>query len=65
MTKRLTATREAGDLMEQLMARSWEQLTPETVAALKLSEHGQATLPDARLEIEIDASDDAADGPCA
>lgn len=55
--QRLTATREAGDLMEQLMARSWEQLTPDTAARLTLSENGQAALPNAWLEIEIVSGD--------
>lgn len=59
---RLTATGEAGNLMEQLMARSWEQLTPEAVAAIQLSADCQTILPDPRLKIEITPSDDISGG---
>lgn len=58
--ERLTATREAGNLMEQLMARSWEQLTPEAVASIELSETCQTTLPNAQLAIDVVASSDGA-----
>lgn len=58
--ERLTATREAGNLMKQLMARSWEQLTPEEVASIELSETCQTMLPDAQLTIDVAASSDGA-----
>jgi hypothetical protein len=58
--ERLTATHEASNLMEQLMARSWEQLTPETVASIELSETCQAILPSAQLAIDVADDGDGA-----
>ena len=42
------------------MARSWEQLTPEAVASIELSETCQTTLPNAQLAIDVVASSDGA-----
>ena len=58
--QRLTASHEAGNLMEQLMARSWEQLTPEAVASIELSEMCQTTLRDAQLAIAVTPGSDGA-----
>ena len=60
--QRLAATREAANLMEQLMARSWDQLTPASVSGIELSAGCQETLPDAQLEISIA---DQADAPAS
>lgn len=58
--QRIAATREVANVMEQLMARSWEQITPETAAAVELSADCQAALPNPELAIEIAAQDDGA-----
>ncbi len=57
---RLTATNEAANLMEQLMARSAEQLTPEMAASIELSDSCQTSLPHAQLAIDVVAMSDGA-----
>ncbi len=56
--QRMTATHEAANLMEQLMARAWEQLTPETAASIELSDSCQTLLPNAQLAIDVVAVGD-------
>jgi Tfp pilus assembly protein PilV len=52
---RRLACLEAGNIMEQIMARPWEEITPGDVSAFELSEACRQTLPDARLRVEIEA----------
>jgi len=54
------AQRAAGNIMEQLIVRPWNELTPETAAALQLSQQTKSRLPGARLQVRID--DDESDG---
>jgi len=58
--QRLTATREVANLMEQLMARSWDNLTPAAAAEVELSAACQTALPAAQLEIAVQPADDGA-----
>lgn len=51
--QRLVATHEVGNLMEQLMARSWETLTMEATTSIALSKTCLDTLPDAQLDINV------------
>jgi hypothetical protein len=48
---------EAGNLMEQVMLRPWEELTAEQLASLELSEACRQALPDVQLRISVDAGD--------
>lgn len=56
-----TANREAGNVMESLMSRPWNQLTPEAVADWPLSEVCRRRLPNAQLTIEIASPQDTPD----
>lgn len=51
--QRVCAQREAGNLMERLMSRSWSNLTPELASETKLSRIGQATLKDGQVQIRL------------
>ena len=52
------ATREAGNLMEDLMTRPWSDLTPDSLAQIQLSEQCHQLLLDAELRIEVRPEDD-------
>jgi len=51
---RQLAVEETANLMERLMADSWDHLTPELAKQCQLSPELQQTMPEARLEIVID-----------
>lgn len=53
--RRSAAVREAGNLMEDLMSRSWTDVTPENMAAIEPSEWCRQTLPDARLRVDVNS----------
>lgn len=48
-----TAIQEAANLMERLSTRSWDELTPQGVKEVQLSEQARASLPGGELEIEL------------
>ena len=45
---------EAGNIMEQIMCRPWDEVTAEGLSSLPLSEACRAALPEARLHVAID-----------
>ena len=47
------AAREAGNIMEDLMSRRWDELVPGNPPQPQLSEMCQQIIPDAELKIEI------------
>jgi Tfp pilus assembly protein PilV len=51
------AVLEAGNLMEQLMARPWPEIDPKTLAAVQLSEPCRQCLPEARLRVDVAPED--------
>jgi type II secretory pathway pseudopilin PulG len=51
--RRLLAMQAAANLMEQIAAQPFGQITTERVAALKLPDELQQALPDARLDIDV------------
>ena len=54
------AVREAGNLMEDLVSRSWADTTAERLASVDLSEACRRCLPDASVEVNVvPESDDA------
>lgn len=53
--RRSTAVREVGNLMEDLMSRPWNDVTPEKVADTRPSEWCRQTMPDARLRVDVNA----------
>ena len=54
------AVREAGNLMEEFVSRSWPDTTAERLASADLSEACRSCLPDAGLEVAVvPESDDA------
>jgi|SRR5579863_429201 len=58
--ERQAATLEVGNLMEQLTALDWNELTPERVEQFQLSEPLQNQLSEPRLLITVDGDSDAA-----
>ena len=57
-----TAIREADNLMERVCARPWEELTPEGVAGVQLSEEARRALGGSQVEIDVTQPDDEPDG---
>jgi hypothetical protein len=51
--RRQRAMQEAANLMEQLTARPWSELTPELARAQSLSPAGKAVLRDGTLDVAI------------
>lgn len=51
---RRLANREAGNVMEQIMARSFEDLTTEGLAGIAISSDARRRLPAAKLMIELE-----------
>jgi hypothetical protein len=49
---------EAGNLMEQLTSLSWNDLTPERLAPLTLSENLRNSIPAATLDLKVDPTAD-------
>jgi Tfp pilus assembly protein PilV len=47
------ATREAGNLMEDLAARSWDDTTTKALKSLELSEAAANYLPEANLSVDV------------
>ena len=60
--QRTMATREVGNLMEDLMSRPWEDLTPEQLADIPLSESCRRHMPEAKLQIDVTDEDDSEAG---
>jgi Tfp pilus assembly protein PilV len=58
--ERAAAVREAGNLMEEVMARPWAQITPDNLAELSLSESCRQRLPGAQLQWETTIEDEPA-----
>jgi hypothetical protein len=53
--QRAAAVREAGNLMEEVLARPWAELTPDKLAQMPLSESCRQSLPGVRLQLEATA----------
>lgn len=53
----VVARTEAGNLMENLASRRWNEIGSEQVASLGLSEECQRSLPDGKLRIEVVSED--------
>ena len=51
---------EAGNLMEDLAARPWDEVTPQLAASLSLSESCRRILPEGKLQVEVVAEDPGA-----
>ena len=54
------AVREAGNLLEDLVSRSWADTTAEQLASVDLSEACRRGLPDASLEVHVVPESDGA-----
>jgi len=52
---RRVAGLEAGNIMEQIMTRPWEDIAPGQESICELSEACRQTLPDAKLRIAVEA----------
>lgn len=57
---RRLAARETANVMERVMALPVDDLTPDAVARIQLSESAKKTLPDAKLAIRLDRETAAA-----
>jgi len=57
--QRSLAALEAGNVMEQWMARPWAEVTPEQAANAALSEVCRRDLPEARLQVAVEPEGDA------
>jgi hypothetical protein len=57
--QRSIATREIGNVMEALMTRPWEDLTPGRLANAPISELCRRHIPEARLRIDVTDEGDA------
>ncbi|MCA9121651.1 MAG: hypothetical protein H6822_36345 [Planctomycetaceae bacterium] len=57
--RRILASREAGNLMEQVTAKPWDQITTDTLAELALSEECATSLPEARLQVSVASAADS------
>ena len=55
---RRTALRAADNVMERLCARPWQELTPESLAALQLDERIEQALPGSQLDVDVAPSED-------
>jgi Tfp pilus assembly protein PilV len=51
--RRERATQEAANLMERLVDRPWDELTPESARSLTLSDAAQAVLRDGTLDVDV------------
>jgi len=58
--RRSMAVREAGNLLEEIAARPWDELTEEQLAALTLSGECRAVLREPRLRIAVDPEPEGA-----
>ncbi len=45
---------EASNLLEQLSAKKWDELSPELAAAMRLSDEAAQQLPEAELQVTIE-----------
>lgn len=59
-SQRAAAVREAGNLMEEVMARPWVEVTPDKLAEVSLSESCRQCLPGAQLQWETTAEGEPA-----
>jgi hypothetical protein len=56
--QRQTAIQEAANVMERLSARPWEELSPQGVAGLELSQPARDLLPAVKLAVEVTSPPD-------
>jgi hypothetical protein len=61
-TRRTVATREVGNLMEDVMSRPWEEVTTQRLADIPLSEACRYHMPDAQLHVEVTDEDESEAG---
>jgi|CXWL01.1.fsa_nt_gi hypothetical protein len=60
LDRRSAAIREAGNLLEEIAARPWDELTNEKLSALELSDECRAVLREPRLRIAVDPEPETA-----
>ena len=58
--RRSTAIREVGNLLEEIAARPWDELTEAELSALALSDECNAVLREPRLRITVDPEPEGA-----
>ena len=46
---------EAGNILEQVMARPWDEIVPGEASTFALSDASRQTLPDAKLRVVVEA----------
>lgn len=59
--QRQTAIREAANLMERLSSTAWDELVPEAVGDVQLSEQARQALPGGEVEIQLSSPADQPD----
>lgn len=59
LDRRQAAMREAGSVMERLAALRWQDLAPQKVKDVRLSEEMARTAPGARLRVDVTEAPDA------
>jgi hypothetical protein len=57
--RRERAVLEASNLMERITARTWDELTNETLGSIKISEQTASFLPGSALELKVLPMEDA------
>jgi len=60
--QRALATQEAANLMERIYSLPWGEATEEKISELQLSETCRQRLPDARLGVVVESTDDPVPG---
>lgn len=55
--QQVAAAGEAGNLMEDLASRRWNEITPQYAASLKLTEDCRRILPDGKLQVDVVSED--------
>jgi hypothetical protein len=53
---RRVAAREAGNILEEIAARPFEQVTPETLAGYELSAESRQQLPEGRVSVRVESA---------
>ncbi|MBN1852963.1 MAG: hypothetical protein JW829_09575, partial [Pirellulales bacterium] len=52
------AIQEAGNQMEELVARNWHEITMDHLSTMTLSKTSSASLPDAKLDVDVVEEED-------
>jgi Tfp pilus assembly protein PilV len=57
--RRERAVLEASNLLERISARSWDELSTDTLASIKISDQTASFLPGSALEVKVDPIEEA------